>query len=202
MLNGSPENANSPHQLELGHLANTYTALCLLIVCGDYKLAKVNKNGLLEQLAKFQSTKSGCFRMLTVESDEDVRACYCAAAISYILKVVNKEETYGFDVQAMHRFLLDKCIGYQGGFTFEGNHESHSGLTYCATGALLMTGHKFDERATNRLLEFCMNRKIDGGFQGRCNKLADVCYSFWNKGTMDMLILEDPDTSLDELVDQ
>jgi len=53
MLNGSEANLQSSEQLELGHLANTYTALCLLIVSGDYTLSKVNKKGLLQQLGKF-----------------------------------------------------------------------------------------------------------------------------------------------------
>ena len=32
-----------------------------------------------------------------------------------------------------------------------------------------------------------LRRPGAGGFQGRCNKDADTCYSFWIGGTLDML---------------
>lgn len=82
------------------HLASTYVALCLLIVTGDMDFEHVNKEGLLEYLGEFQ-TENGCFRMLPSPSDGDLRACYCGAAISFMLQTVlnrkQKQFKIGFD---------------------------------------------------------------------------------------------------------
>jgi prenyltransferase beta subunit len=38
---------------DIPHLANTYCALCLLILCGDYKFKKLNRPGLISKLKSF-----------------------------------------------------------------------------------------------------------------------------------------------------
>jgi prenyltransferase beta subunit len=68
-----------------GHLANTYTALCILIMCGN-DLSELNPEQINEGLKKFQRC-SGAMSMLQVESETDLRSCYCAAAIYYLMKL-------------------------------------------------------------------------------------------------------------------
>ena len=46
--------------------------------------------------------------------------------------------------------------------------------------------HKLD---MDRLIEWTVNRQleIEGGFNGRINKLVDSCYNFWIGATFEMI---------------
>ena len=54
---------------------------------------------------------------------------------------------YGFDRQRLVDFILGRCLGYGGGFTFAGNFESHSGLTYCALATLKLLDYELADDA-------------------------------------------------------
>ena len=64
--------------------------------------------------------------------------------------------------------------------------ESNGGGTYCALASLQLMG-KMD-KIPNRelLLHWLMDRQISG-FQGRTNKVADTCYSWWIGGSLQVL---------------
>ena len=83
--------------------------------------------------------------MISVESEKDVRSCYCAAAISYMLRKALKTKSYGFDREKLGNYLTEVCIGVQGGFTYDCNYESHAGLTYCALAALELIEWKLNK---------------------------------------------------------
>jgi prenyltransferase beta subunit len=68
-----------------GHLANTYTALCILIMCGE-DLSGLDHGRINEGLKKFQRC-DGAIMMLQVESEADLRSCYCASAIYHLIKI-------------------------------------------------------------------------------------------------------------------
>jgi prenyltransferase beta subunit len=128
--------------------------------------------------------------LLPVESEADMRSCYCAAAITFILTDGRRDSdllsSVGFDEQKLKNFVLSSQ-NYAGGFGDPYNCESHAGLTYCAVACLKLLGDSYiDQRVT----EFCVMRQQDslGGFQGRCNKLCDSCYSFWNMATLQILM--------------
>ena len=65
--------------------------------------------------------------------------------------------------------------------------ESHGGSTYCSLSSLRLIENGIsrvlneDERKSAQL--WCMRRQIRG-FQGRCNKDEDSCYSFWISGSL------------------
>lgn len=46
-------NAKGGVRLDMPHLANTYCALCLLLLCGDYSFSRVKKRELVMKLPKF-----------------------------------------------------------------------------------------------------------------------------------------------------
>ena len=97
--------------------------------------------------------------MMEAESEADVRSCFCAAAISYMLRTAlpeEKEIDYGFDREKVANYILSECVGYQGGFGYAGNPESHAGLTYCALGTLYMIDWKLTRIQWERCLEFCV----------------------------------------------
>ena len=81
------------HSNAVGHLASMYTALCLLIQCGDYHFEGVDKLAMLKSLRSYQNADDGYFMFLQVGSERDPRSCYCAVAISYMVtKALNKTE--------------------------------------------------------------------------------------------------------------
>ena len=199
------------HQGAVGHLASMYTALCLLIQCGDYQFEGIDKLAMLKSLRSYQNADEGYFRFLQAESEHDPRSCYCAAAILYMVtKALSKNEreqvladpdAYAFDKEKLAAYLLDQCQGYTGGFSDQDSYESHSGYTYCALAALKLLDVKMAASDYERTIEFLAMRQQEGGFQGRCNKLQDSCYSFWVKASLRIVQSLKPDeVQFDEIL--
>ena len=81
-----------------------------------------------------------------------------------------------------------RCQTYEGGFGGAPGMEAHGGYSFCGLAALILIGK---EKLCNvdRLLRWAANRqmRLEGGFQGRTNKLVDGCYSFWQGGIFPLL---------------
>jgi len=69
---------------------------------------------------------------------------------------------------------------YEGGIGGEPGNEAHGGYTFCGAAALDLVG-KLDALDLPALLRWAASRQcwVEGGYNGRTNKLADGCYSFW-----------------------
>ena len=80
------------------------------------------------------------------------------------------------------------CVGVQGGLGGEPGNEAHGGYTYCGVAALALLG-KVDALDVVRLEAWLAQRQapVEGGFNGRTNKLTDGCYSFWQGGACAVL---------------
>ena len=104
--------------------------------------------------------------MLPTDSEADMRSCYCAAAIIYILTDGRRDEelmsSIGIDVEKLKKFVRS-AQNYGGGFGDPYNFESHSGLTYCAVACLMLLGEPFKYE---KVIEFCVMRQQEslGGF--------------------------------------
>lgn len=92
------------NQLDSGHIALTYCALCSLITCGD-DLKRVNRSRILSKLSEYQKD-NGCFYS-TIGGENDMRFIYCASAICYIL---NDFST--INVDKMVEFILKSLVCY------------------------------------------------------------------------------------------
>ena len=82
------------------------------------------------------------------------------------------------------------CQTYEGGFGGEPGLEAHGGYAFCAFAALVILGRAGD--ADLDMLEHWLAHRqmsVEGGFQGRTNKLVDGCYGFWQGGTGVLLAL-------------
>lgn len=70
----------------------------------------------------------------------------------------------------------------------EPGNEAHGGYTYCGVAALALADslHSID---LPRLLHWAVMRQghVEGGFNGRTNKLVDGCYSLWVGGLFPLL---------------
>uniref|UniRef100_A0A453RKB8 Geranylgeranyl transferase type-2 subunit beta n=2 Tax=Aegilops tauschii TaxID=37682 RepID=A0A453RKB8_AEGTS len=86
----------------------------------------------------------------------------------------------------LHKINVEKAVEYivscknlDGGFGAMPGGESHAGQIFCCVGALAITGslHHIDRDLLGWWL--CERQCRDGGLNGRPEKLADVCYSWW-----------------------
>ncbi|CAE7223399.1 GGB [Symbiodinium natans] len=164
------------------HIANTYVALVMLIILGD-DLRRVNRSSIGHSLRKWQLDDGSfcCVHCISsLDSESDIRFVYCAATICYILDL-----WHAIDVEAMTRFIY-ASQSYDGAFGMGPGTESHGGCTYCAVAALRMLGRLADLPCKDLLVDWCVRRQVSG-FQGRIEKDADSCYSFWVGGSLQLL---------------
>jgi protein farnesyltransferase subunit beta len=77
---------------------------------------------------------------------------------------------------------------YEGGIGGEPGNEAHGGYTYCGLAAVALAGCP-QALDLSRLLHWAVQRQgwVEGGFNGRTNKLVDGCYSFWQGGVFPIL---------------
>ncbi|WPK27664.1 hypothetical protein PUMCH_005061 [Australozyma saopauloensis] len=142
--------------------------------------------------------------------ESDLRLCYVAASIRTILgydKLPASERVNDFDIAALEAFILDK-VAIAGGLSSAACAEAHSGLTFCGIAALKQISREHFLSGANWIdstIEWLAHRQVDypdllykedyefydsideGGFNGRPNKFADTCYSWWVMALMQML---------------
>jgi len=161
---------------QMPHLATTYAAVnSLVTIGGQTALASVNREKMLQFLLRMKDP-SGGFRMHDA-GEMDVRGCYTAIAVASMLKILVPSLVHN-----VANYIVS-CQTYEGGIAGEPGAEAHGGYTFCglATLVLINEAHRLDLPS---LLDWVVFRegRVEGGFQGRTNKLVDGCYSFWQGG--------------------
>ncbi|KAL6121737.1 hypothetical protein NUSPORA_01297 [Nucleospora cyclopteri] len=89
----------------------------------------------------------------------------------------------------MERFVehILNCFNIDGGAGQFENTESHSAQVFCCISALRTLG-LLNSIDLEKVEEFIIYRQSQsGGFCGRLNKEADVCYSFWSFAVLKMI---------------
>jgi protein farnesyltransferase subunit beta len=126
------------------------------------------------------------------DGEVDVRGLYCALSIAALLNVATEAL-----LRNAGAFLVS-CQSYEGGISGTPGGEAHGGYSFCGLAAALLIErlraqlalppdtHSIDYR---RLLDWVVRRQmpVEGGFQGRTNKLVDSCYSWWQGAVVAML---------------
>ncbi|KAL6994330.1 protein farnesyltransferase [Sarracenia purpurea var. burkii] len=160
---------------QLPHLATTYAAVNSLITLGGHKaLSSINRGKLYMFLLKMKDA-SGGFRMHD-GGEIDVRACYTAISVASILNILDYEL-----VQNVGNYIVS-CQTYEGGIAGEPFSEAHGGYTFCGLATMILID-EVNSLDLPRLIDWVVFRQgVEGGFQGRTNKLVDGCYSFWQGG--------------------
>lgn len=187
---GSPvmntlENRDKPGPYKWGHIANTYSALVILILLED-DLSRVDKQSIIRSL-KYLQQEDGSFTASRLGNTEsDMRFVFCASAISYILN-----DWSGFDLDKMKQYVFN-CISYEQAFGQTPFCEAHSGSTFCAIASLYLSGNleNLSKKQKKGLIRWLIN-KANYGFCGRTNKPSDTCYSFWTGGSLHLLQVYD-----------
>ncbi|NWW97789.1 FNTB farnesyltransferase, partial [Caloenas nicobarica] len=117
-----------------------------------------------------------------IGGEVDVRSAYCAASVASLTNILTPALFAGTAE------WIARCQNWEGGIGGVPGMEAHGGYTFCGMAALviLKQEHLLDLRS---LLRWVTHRQMrfEGGFQGRCNKLVDGCYSFWQAGLLPLL---------------
>ena len=166
---------------QIPHCAATYASV--LTLCTTRKeeaLQSIDREGIYSFFLRCKDA-SGGFAMHDA-GEVDSRASYTVVAIARILNILTPELISG-----TAEYLLS-CQTYEGGFGGEPGNEAHGGYNFCAVAALLILGqaHRMKVSAQKHWLAHRQTR-LEGGFQGRTNKLVDSCYSFWQGAAVAMI---------------
>jgi protein farnesyltransferase subunit beta len=165
---------------QITHGAPNYAAVLTLCIIGtEEALAAVNRPAMYKHFLSLKD-KSGGFAIHT-EGEVDSRGTYTIVAIARVLNMLTPELTEG-----VADFLV-QCQTYEGGFGGEPSNEAHGGYNFCALAALIIlnSAQRCDMAAQERWL-LRRQVRLEGGFQGRTNKLVDSCYSFWQGAALAM----------------
>ncbi|KAI9485896.1 MAG: geranylgeranyl transferase type-1 subunit beta-like protein [Benjaminiella poitrasii] len=177
-----PNATTCPFQhYDTSHIANTYTALLNLLLLGD-DLSRVNRTAIVKTLRLLQQ-EDGSIAPTFGSLERDVRFIYCACSISFILN-----DWTGIDIDKTVEHIK-RLQSYEHAIAQCPEQEAHGGSTFCGVAALALMD-KLDKGITNKkeLIEWCLLRQTEsGGFQGRPNKLPDVCYGFWIGASLNIL---------------
>lgn len=183
LSSSAPENSAKVCELDSAHVAQTYSALCCLLILGD-DLSRVDREGILEATARCQQ-EDGSFSGFGEATEADMRFVYCATAVCYIL------DGFSFiDEEKLIEFIK-KSRAYEGGFGQGPSLEAHGGSTYCAVASLYLLNRIHDGSALSpkelrKLITWAVQMQ-DEGFHGRTNKPDDTCYAFWIGASLALL---------------
>jgi geranylgeranyl transferase type-2 subunit beta len=162
------------------HLLYTLSALQLLTIYGSLdELSAEEKEKTARWVASLQQEDG------SITGDKwgevDTRFSYCALQSLALLKRLD-----AIDVKKAIDFVLS-CGNFDGGFGAVPGGESHAGQVFCCLGALAIGG-ALDRIDADLLGWWLAERQCDsGGLNGRPEKQADVCYSWWILSSLAML---------------
>ncbi|OII71371.1 prenyltransferase and squalene oxidase repeat family protein [Cryptosporidium andersoni] len=174
-----PEGGFCGNFSHMPNIVSTYAAVCSLIIVGDTEaLGSIDRIKMYQYLKSLRDSDTGGFQA-TLDGEVDIRVFYCVVAIASMLHLITDELFEKID-----DYILS-CVAFDGGFCGEQGGESHGAYTYCAVAGVCILGKSYLLDLEN-LIYWTTQRQsgVEGGFQGRTNKLIDSCYSFWFTGLL------------------
>lgn len=179
------------------HLLYTLSALQILAMADRLDDPRLDREAVVGFVASLQQS-DGSFA-----GDEwgevDTRFSYCALSALSILGALPDDDTRTcadassssnekptIDVQKAALYV-SSCRNFDGGFGSVPGAESHAGQIFCCVGALSIARslHLLD---CDLLCWWLAERQCDsGGLNGRPEKQADVCYSWWILSALSIL---------------
>lgn len=149
------------------HITNTLYALLVLIQFDSVK--SVNTDKIIDYIRSLYVHKTGAF-MGDRFGEIDTRFVYSALYIFIILKNKVPEKSFEF---------LERCLNEDGGIGGQPQVESHAAYVFCGISALGLL-NKLKDVSLPKIKQFLATRQTKtGGFNGRPEKLPDLCYSWW-----------------------
>ena len=175
------------------HLLYTLSAIQILAITDElYLLDQVGasnnetyKSKIIKYISSLQQDDGSFIGDISSMKEIDTRFSYCAVSSLSILDSLN--DTTINIVTAGEYILSCQNDIFDGGFSVLPGGESHSGQIFCCIGALaiLKQLHLLD---IDLLCWWLSERQCDsGGLNGRPEKQADVCYSWWILSSLSIL---------------
>jgi geranylgeranyl transferase type-2 subunit beta len=190
---------NTGHE---GHLLYTLSALQILALAAydddaaDPRLKREDPRlvqhtpAIVQFIQSLQQPDGSFCGDLTASGGEiDTRFTYCALQSLALLGALD-----AVNVDAAVDYML-QCRNLDGGFGSCIGAESHAGQVFCCVGALAIAGamdklqnNNNDDDEDDLLGWWLSERQVDsGGLNGRPEKQADVCYSWWILSSLSIL---------------
>lgn len=178
------------------HMLYTLSALQILALCDE--LDRVDKDMVCMYIKSLQLS-DGSFQG-DIWGEVDTRFSYCALqalAIIGRLPSLDGESHEGVELAEMGKSkainivravdFIKECINFDGGFGAVPTAESHAGQIFCCVGALSIA-RALHVVNVDQLGWWLAERQCDsGGLNGRPEKQADVCYSWWILSSLSIL---------------
>jgi len=162
---------------QLPHLAPTYAATLSLCTVGTEEALKALNRAEIYKWFMSLKNKDGSFE-IHQDGESDIRASYLLLAVAKILNILTPELSEGA------ASFVAKCQSMMGGFGGEPGNEAHGGYAFNGIASLAILDRLDLVRDSDFQRWLCNSQmRLEGGFQGRVNKLVDGCYSFWQGGT-------------------
>ena len=176
------------------HILYTLSALQILALCDE--LHRVDRD-MVSRYIKSLQLEDGSFQG-DIWGEVDTRFSYCAFQSLAIIGRLPSLENVPTDEEGHQSAdlainigravdFIQACINFDGGFGAVPTAESHAGQIFCCVGALSIAKalHIID---VNQLGWWLAERQCDsGGLNGRPEKQADVCYSWWILSSLSIL---------------
>ena len=149
------------------HLTSTLYALLVLYQLGAMEQVDLGK--VAQYVDSLFVKDTGAF-MGDIYGETDTRFIYSGLFIYVLLDI---------DLPPKSLEFLRRCINEDGGFGGQPEVESHSAYVFCGISAVALLG-KLEQLPLKKIKSFLATRQTKfGGFNGRPEKLPDVCYSWW-----------------------
>ena len=162
-----------------GHLLYTLSAIQILVIA-EYDLNQLDTDAIVNFVASLQQP-DGSFAGDSW-GEIDTRFSYCALCTLSLLGKMNS-----VDVDKAVDYVIS-CQNLDGGFGSMMGAESHAGQAFCCVGALSIAKSLHRIRSIDTLEWWLAERQCDsGGLNGRPEKQADVCYSWWILSVLSIL---------------
>mmetsp|Transcript_1583 Transcript_1583/g.4134 ORF Transcript_1583/g.4134 Transcript_1583/m.4134 type:complete len:392 (+) Transcript_1583:656-1831(+) len=158
-----------------GHLLYTLSALQILVIA-EYDLNQLAVEDIVKFIVSLQQ-EDGSFAG-DQWGEIDTRFSYCALSALSLLSNCS----CGLDCVDVDKAVeyIASCQNLDGGFGSMKGAESHAGQVFCCVGALSIAKSLNVIRRPDLLGWWLAERQCDsGGLNGRPEKQADVCYSWW-----------------------
>lgn len=162
-----------------GHLLYTLSAIQILALA-KYDLKQLPTEEIVTFIVSLQQP-DGSFAG-DQWGEIDTRFSYCALSALSLLSSMDR-----VDVPKAVEYIAS-CQNLDGGFGSMQGAESHAGQVFCCVGALSIAKSLHVIRHPDLLGWWLAERQCDsGGLNGRPEKQADVCYSWWILSVLSIL---------------
>ena len=161
------------------HILYTLSALQILALADA--LDRVDRVQVARYVASLQQPDGSFYG--DQWGEVDTRFSYCALSC---MSLLGRLDAGDINVDKAMEFV-GRCQNFDGGFGAVPGAESHAGQIFCCVGALSIGGGL--QHVDEDLLGWWLSeRQCDsGGLNGRPEKQADVCYSWWILSSLSIL---------------